>query len=136
MGGGERRAPRPAAPRCASSINSTDKQEKRMTTRYVVPANYTARRDTAPRAKCNVARPLRVPRSNKLPTRVSSSLFLFAHFSLSRCHTSRWPRSFIFFCEPTPRVLRHRFVIAKLSEERSQKLDIYYVNESKQCPHD
>jgi len=71
---------RPAA-RCASSINSTDKREKRATTRYVILAGCTARR-----AKCDViARPLRVPRSDKLRTYVHTppSLFLFVHFSLT-----------------------------------------------------
>lgn len=77
-GTGARPRPHAAPP---PQINSTDKRERRATTRYVIPAGRTARR-----AKCDVVvRPLRVPRSDKLRTyaRVTFSLFLLAHFSLA-----------------------------------------------------
>lgn len=46
-----------ASRRCASSINSTDKQEKRTTTRYVIPADRTARRAKCKRRRASVACP-------------------------------------------------------------------------------
>lgn len=71
-GTGARPRPHAAPP---PQINSTDKRERRATTRYVIPAGRTARR-----AKCDVVvRPLRVPRSDKLRT------YARVTFSLSPC---------------------------------------------------